>query len=197
MERLYLLKSCPLHLLPSVWDQRCIWAACTVAFFAGLRSSEYLSADGARCLVRSDLYIAPDDCTMLLGITKTSQQGPPNHVLWPETGTETCLVRGVAQYSAARDVVFSVTAPLFLMQDCFALTLPVLNAWLFTALGPGLSRHNIRIGLATSACEAGVPDETIQRLDRWTRGACQGYIRSQRSAIGRALRRIAQLAASL
>ena len=196
VERLCLLKSRLSLLLPSVWDQRCIWAACTVAFFAGLRSSEYLSADGARGLTRSDLCITSDACTVRIGFTKTTQHGPPTHVLLPATGTDTCSVRGVAQYTTARDAVFSATAPLFLMQDGSALTRHVLNACLRTALGSGFSSHSLRIGLATSACEAGVPDETIQQLGRWTSGAYHGYIRSQRPAIGRALRQIAQLAAS-
>ena len=71
---------------------------------------------------------------------------------------------------AARDASFAATAPLFLLQDGSALSRPTLNATLRAALGPGFSSHSLRIGLVTSACEAGVEDSVIQRLGRWSSG---------------------------
>lgn len=41
VEKLCHLKTRLPCVVPSLWDQRCIWAACTVTFYGGLRSSEY------------------------------------------------------------------------------------------------------------------------------------------------------------
>ena len=197
VERLCLLKTRLPLVVASIWDQRCIWAACTLAFYAGLRSSEYIVTAPGRGLRRCDVSVNLDSCIVRLGIRKTQQHGQPTHVTLPATGTDTCPVRSLSQYVVARDACYPVTAPLLLLQDGSALTRPALNAWLRATLGPGFSSHSLRIGLATSACEAGVSDDTIQQLGRWSSGAFHGYIRSQRPAVGRALRLVASRPAHL
>ena len=97
-------------------------------------------------------------------------------------------MRSLSKYLAARDAGFPAAAPLFVLRHGAALTRPVFNAARRAALGPGFSSHSLRIGLATSACEASVADDTIQRLGRWTSGAFNGHVRCQRPAVGRALR---------
>ena len=172
--------------IPNVWDQRCIWAASTVAFYAGLRSSEYLVVGPSRGLRRCDVEATPTHCSVRLGIQKTQQSGQPVCISLPTTDTDTCPVRSLTQFTAARDARFPAADPLFLLWDGTTLTRPVLNAALRAALGPGFSSHSLRIGLATSAFEVGVEDDVIQRLGRWSSGAFNGYIRSQRPAVSRA-----------
>jgi site-specific recombinase XerD len=49
---------------------------------------------------------------------------------------------------------------------------------------PGnLSSHSFRIGAATSAALAGVPDNLIQTLGRWSSSAYLTYIRTPRSLL--------------
>ena len=67
------------------------------------------------------------------------------------------------------------------------LTPSYLNRILRTVLGEGYSSHSLRIGLATTAAEAGIDDVTIQRLGRWQSAAFNGYVRSRRPEIDRAL----------
>ena len=187
IEVLCLLKTRLAQLVLSPWDQRCIWAACTMAFYGGLRSSEYLVTAPGRGLRRCDVSITPDACVVRMGIQKTQQHGSPSWISLPATGTATCPVRSVSQFVAARDAAFPGDGALFVLQDGSLLTRPYLNLKLRETLGPGFSSHSLRIGIATSACAAGADDSVIQRLGRWTSGAYNGYVRSSRPAIRRAL----------
>ena len=172
----------------SLWDQRCIWAACTLAFYGGLRSSEYLVTCPGRGLTRQDVYITSACCAVRLGVLKTRQHGQPMCITLPATSTDTCPVRSLQQYVVARDACFPSAAPLFVMQDGTPLSRRHLNSTLRAVLGPGFSSHSLRIGIATSACEAGVDDSVIRRLGRWSSEAFDGYVRCQRPAVSRALR---------
>ena len=195
VEILCQLKGRLAQLVPAVWDQRCIWAACTVAFYGGLRSSEYLVTGPNRGLRRQDVYLTPGTCMVQLGVQKTQQHGSPPWLSLPATGTATCPVRSLYQYVAARDALFPSDGALLVLQDGCPLTRPHLNHILRTALGVGFSSHSLRIGIATSACTAGVDDHVIRRLGRWSSEAFDGYIRSQRPAIRRALLLVAAQAA--
>ena len=50
------------------------------------------------------------------------------------------------------------------------------SAMLQETLGSGYSTHSLRIGIATEAAAAGVPDATIQLLGRWRNSAYLGYV---------------------
>ena len=175
VERLCILKNRLPLVVPTIWDQRCIWAACTVAFFAGLRGGEYLDTGPGRGLRRCDIDVTPVSCGVRLGVQKTQQSGSPPCIALPATGTDTCPVRGLSQYVAARDASFAATAPLFLLQDGSALSRPTLNATLRAALGPGFSSHSlrtasprrpVRLALKTASYSgsAGGPATGVRRL---------------------------------
>ena len=81
IEELRILKGRPGHILPSYWDQLCLWAACTLAFYAGLRCGEYLSTETGRGLRRADVTLdtGGQGCAIELRIQKTRQFGPPSN----------------------------------------------------------------------------------------------------------------------
>lgn len=45
--------------------------------------------------------------------------------------------------------------------------------------GRGITPHSFRVGAATSAAAVGIPEETIQRMGRWTSRAFMRYIKFQ------------------
>ena len=151
-------------LLSSTWDQRCVWAACTLGFYGAFRSSEYLATAPGRGALRTDVELSPSCCRFRIGIQKNRQRGPAAHVELPATGTATCPGRAMWFYCQARDTDRTAAMPLFLLESGAPLTRRRLNGVLRDALGEGFSSHSLRIGLATSAAAAGVPDDVIQRL---------------------------------
>ena len=178
----------------SYFDQRCIWAALCVAYYGGLRASDYLGHGRHRVLRRSHARFAPDrgEFVIELRIQKNHQFGPPMHVHLPRTGTSTCPARALQLYCELRDQRAGDQEPLFLLDSGATLQRRQVSALLASLLGTGYSSHSLRVGLATEAAAVGIPDSTIQLLGRWRSTAYQGYIRGQRSELSGALRTIAR-----
>ena len=99
-------------------------------------------------------------------------------------------MRSLTQFADAWDAIFPGGAPLFLLQDGSPFSRHFINVTLRAALGPGFSSHSLRIGIATSVCEAGVDadDTVISQLERWSSEAFHGYVRCPRPAVRRTLR---------
>ena len=96
------------------------------------------------------------------------------------TGDVLCPVSALLAYLAVRP---STPGPLFLLSSGVPLSRQVLiteircalaSAGLDTSLFNG---HSFRIGAATSASLAGVPDSTIQQMGRWKSSAFTRYLR--------------------
>ena len=60
------------------------------------------------------------------------------------------------------------------------------------AFGADYPTHSLRLGLATEAAAAGVPDATIQLMGRWRSAAYMGYVRGHRQLASGALQAIAR-----
>ena len=91
-----------------------------------------------------------------------------------------CAVQAVVSYLARCG---HCPGPLFLLENGLPLTHLLvtdrLRAILLSAGLPGdFSSHSFRIGAATSAASAGVPDRLIQVLDWWKSNAYKQYIRT-------------------
>ena len=72
--------------------------------------------------------------------------------------------------------------PLFLRENGLPLTRDVFITWLRNniarlGLKGNYSGHSFRIGAATTAAAAGIPDHLIKTLGRWLSNAYQIYIR--------------------
>ena len=110
--------------------------------------------------------------------SKTDPVGAGHFLYIGVTGTNLCPVLALRSYLAYRG---SLAGPLFVWADRSPLTadhhylrviLSRAGVW-----GP-FSSHSFRIGAATSAAAAGLPDHLIQTLDRWTSQAYRRYIRT-------------------
>ena len=178
--------------LTSPWDQRCAWAACTLGFYGGLRSSEYLVTGLGRGARREDMLFTATGCRVRVGIQKNRQHGPAVYIDLPATGTSTCPVRALWYFCQAHDGARSASSALFRLESGALLTRRRLNGLLRQALGPGFSSHSLRIGLVTTAAAAGVGDDVLQRLGRWRSGAFEGYVRGQRRTVTAALLAVAR-----
>ena len=105
-----------------------------------------------------------------------------------------CAVQAVVSYLALRG---HRPGPLFLLENGLPLTRSLvtdrLRAIPLSAGLPGdFSSHSFRIGAATSAARACVPDHLIQVLGRWKRDAYKQYIRTPPDLITRAAKSLVE-----
>ncbi len=187
-----------LHHLRSVWaaspvtyTYRMLWAACCLGFFAFLRSGEF-TCPSARTYTRSMLSPAdvmvdsrehPTSLTVLLRTSKTDVFQAGHSLLVGATGDLLCPVAAVLGYLAIRP---EVPGPLFIYEDGTPLSRSRLVQAVRSALASigtiDLARytgHSFRIGAATAAAQAGIPDSMIQTLGRWKSSAFLTYIRTR------------------
>ncbi len=157
-----------------VFDHVMFWAACCTAFFGFLRVSEFTCPGvyvPSRHLSLSDIqWDAGGHYRLFLKSSKTDQFHQGCTILIGPSGHQICPVAALSRYLAIRG---SSPGPLFLCVTGVPLSPSMVNAWLrfiLKAVGvPGkYSSPSFRIGAATSAALAGVPDHVIKILGRWS-----------------------------
>ena len=164
-----------------------LWAACSLGFFAFLRAGEFTVVPGSPQVVlsssdiRVDCQHNPTYLSVSLRGSKTDPFGEGCTLYIGRTNSRICPVTAILAYLAIRS---SASGPLFLHADGAPLTRPELISAVHLALtttGMDLSRytgHSFRIGAATSAALAGLPDSLIQALGRWKSSSFLRYIRT-------------------
>lgn len=171
------------------YDDILFWAACCLGFFGFLRCGEFttptcssfnkdyhLSIDD----ISVDRHISPNYMMVKIKASKTDPFRKGVTLRLETSGSSICAVRAVLQYLHARG---NAAGPLFIQRDGKPLTRTILSRWLqSTANRAGLkgtfSGHSFRIGAATTAALAGIPDHLIKTLGRWESNAYQLYIRT-------------------
>ena len=166
-----------------------IWAACSVGFFGFLRAGEFLVPDGiqfdpSRHLSLADIVLdtsAPRwRFLVTIKTSKTDQYFQGARVVLGATGSDLCPVAALLDYLSSRG---DAPGPLFMFSDGSPLhrsqfVQEVQRALTASGLGGlNFNSHSFRIGAATSAGAAGVPESTIKVLGRWRSMAYQQYIR--------------------
>ena len=170
---------------PVTFDRVMLWAACLLGFFGFLRSGEFTSSPRSpHNLEPTDIAVDnrsdPTYITVKLRRHKTDQHGIGTTIVIGRTGTELCPVAAVLSYLAWRP---ASPGPLFIQQDGTPLTRSSLVAAVREALTSagldvaGYNGHSFRIGAASTAARAGLPDSLIQSLGRWKSAAFLRYIR--------------------
>ena len=180
--------------LPSQ-DKLAYWAAFTLAFYGFLRASEY-TAPSTRCfnpgvhLLVKDITITSDSIKLLLKRSKTDKFGKSATVLIGSTSTSTCPVKAMQKFLSIRQR--EPPGPLFVLQSGKNVTRRLVSEMTQSLLrSAGLdwqcySSHSYRIGAATTAASAGLPDHLIKTLGRWRSNAYQDYIRTSPKILCRA-----------
>lgn len=181
-----------------------MWAACCLAFFGFLRSSEFTTPsqsdfDPEVHLTIRDIAVDNKAHPQLVKVTiKQSKTDPFRQgvsLFLGRTDLPLCPVRGLLPYLAARG---NKPGPLFIMKDGRKLTRQLFGSSLDVILNKlhlekgCYNTHSFRIGAATSAREAGMRDSHIMMLGRWQSSAYRSYIRTPPETLARLSKTLAK-----
>ena len=162
---------------PSI-DHAMFWAACCTAFFGFLRVTGVFIP--SRHLAITDIHLdGAGHYRLFVKASETDQLHRGCTVLLGSSGQDICPVAALFRYLALRG---STPGPLFICANGSPLSPFLVNDWLRSILAtagvPGnYTSHSFRIGAATSAAVAGIPDHVIQTLGRWSSDCYRCYIR--------------------
>ena len=169
-----------------------LWAACCLGFFGFLRAGEFTvrsvsTGNDEAPLLLSDISI---HCPTVVAVNVRCSKTDPFRVgvtlYLGATQDVVCPVKSLTSYLAIRS---RVEGPLFIWKDGSPLTRTRFVSAVRETLSeigfdPTLySGHSFRIGAATTAAQAGIPDSTIQMLGRWKSSAYTRYIRTPRQRL--------------
>ncbi len=171
-----ILRSFSCHLNFTYHDHLMIWAAMLLAFFGFLRSSELVG------LRMGDIIWQHEAFGLAIRASKTDpfRKGITISIAATQD-TTLCPVQALQQYLACQSLG---PGPLFRFADGSPLTKRSLNMLVKTlsqrvGITPDrYSTHSFRIGAATTAATAGLPDWKIRMLGRWLSDSYQIYIRT-------------------
>ena len=179
---------------PVSHDAAMLWAACCTGFFGFLRSGEFTtpSLHGGTgpglsvADVSVDSFSNPSYVALFLRRSKTDTFGVGSTIYLGLVDGSICPVKALLGYIVLRG---NGPGPLFAFQSGSPLTRSALVQAVRDALRPhnvdvgGFNGHSFRIGAATTAAAAGVPDSLIQVLGRWKSSAFTTYIRSPKESL--------------
>ena len=172
-------------------DKLMLWAAFTTAFFGFLRSSEFCSQtsrtfDPERTLLVKDISITGNTAYVNIKISKTDPFREGQVIRLAASNSSVCPVRALKNHLLNCHMPHQ---PLFTFVDASFLSRQVLSNVLRSLLpknscGP-ISSHSFRIGAATTAAAAGVPEWLIKVLGRWSSDCYERYIKTPSAVLER------------
>ncbi len=163
------------HLHTGYLDQCTLWAALLTAFFGFLRSSELLG------LQHSDITRSPSQYRISVRQSKTDPFRRVTMVTIMASGDSSLCAVSVLDHLLASTP--NGQGPLFRFQTGAPLTKERLNRLIrllasqCSIPAKRYSSHSFRIGAASAAAAAGIPDWKIQALGRWSSDCYHQYIR--------------------
>ena len=194
--------------LPETYDCTMLWAACCTGFFGFLRCAEFLLPDEGPFdpslhLSLADIHLVISSSQWRFEIcikgSKTDQLRLGATVSLGATGAALCPVAALLDYLNARG---SAPGPLFIRQD----TSPLRRKWFVARVQQALAAagvpgslfngHSFRIGAATTASAADIPETTIKTLGRWRSMAYQRYIRPSAEVLAQTAPQLASQASN-
>jgi integrase len=184
-------------------DKRLIWAVATLAFTGGFRIGELLSKhestfDPDFTLLARDLSISNDKSGKTtihihLKCPKETKSAAPTVVDVFQSDGDICPVKAFMTWSRLRPR--NQDEPLFRFDNGTPLTGTRMNRLIDQLLNPFVDKsigkfnaHSFRIGLASMLANAGLPDDELQAIGRWSSRAFEVYLRlkrTKRMAVGK------------
>ena len=157
-----------------IQDQYMLWAAFTLAFFGFLRSAEFRSPATSRfstlhTFLRSDITIHSSHLFVHVKVSKADPFRNGSNLIIHAMGSSICRVRAMTKYL---DTTTHNNKPLFIFCNGSYLTRSSLTSILRALLGRSgidisrYSSHSFRIGAATTAAAANIPDWLIKVMGR-------------------------------
>lgn len=181
-----------------------VWAAFTLAFFGFLRCSEFTYQGVSRFRSQFDLtkdaisfypsLANPQHMSVTLKASKTDYFRQGNTLVIARSSASLCAVNAMQDYFL---VVQPPPGPLFSFQSGRLLTRSSVTSLLRDAARSAglpyksLKGHSFRIGAASAAAAASLPDWLIKVLGRWSSDCYQLYIRTPPSILLSAAPRMA------
>ena len=181
-------------------DKAIFWAAFTLAFYGFLRASEYTSPSPTHYLrqlhlLRQDITIRKEGMEVHIKGSKTDQFKKSTTLHVARLDMPTCPVRAMEKFLGQSS--HKNSRPLFTFHNGRFLTRIDVSSMTKSLLAHTVrdvslySSHSYRIGAATTAAAAGLPDSQIQTLGRWHSSAYRSYIRTSPESLHKAIKRMA------
>ena len=182
---------------PQSYTNTMTWAACCLAFFGFLRVSEFTvptqdQYDQSGHLSLGDISLDNRDNPRFLRVHIKQSKTDPFHrgveIYLGATNDSICPLNGILPYLALRS---KRDGPLFIFPDCRGLTCQSFSSILGDLLNElnvdstHYNTHSFRIGAATSAKLANIPDTYIKMLGRWKSDTYQQYIKTPPGELAR------------
>ena len=200
MERMKLLKVKLRASHFSHQDQCMLWAAFTLAFFGFLRASEYCaptkhSFDPSSTLLVRDISVLVNKIVVKVKVSKCDPFRRGQAVELAPSGRSICPVRAMSKHLQNCK---SSDRPVFIFTDGKFLTRRLVSSIMKQLIGNDkncarISSHGFRIGAATTAAAANIPDRIIKTLGRWSSDTYQLYIRTPSEAVSKVPRLLASM----
>ena len=182
------------------FQQTAICTASPSAVFGLLRSVEYTYkshslVDPSKELMVQDVTIATNRSLMTIH-SRSSKTDPFTvgcSIRVGATGDRVCPVAWMHRYLELRT---GIRGPLFMLSPNGFLTRQDRNVMLSRCLPevPHINTHSFRIGAASAAASAGVPNNTIQLLGRWSSDAYRRYLHLSNATVIGLSQRICRVA---
>jgi hypothetical protein len=176
--------------LSDSFDDKLFWAAASTGWFGFLRCGEFTSRPGyspETVLLRKHCALLPDSLRLCLPASKTDPFRLGVTIAIGKSCDDLCASKAMSRYLAVHPTG-NPEHPLFMRNGQ-----PMSRSWFLSRLRHFLalaglnpdhySGHSLRMGAATQAALAGVPDHLIQLMGRWKSEAYKLYITTPLSAI--------------
>ena len=179
------------------------WAAFTLAFFGFMHCSEFTYQGVSKfsphlylcstCVSFYPSLASPQYMTVTLQSSKTESFRAGQSLLIAWVDSPVCAVTAMQHYF---QVVSPPKGPLFYFQSSRLLTRSSVVCLLAGLPYHSLKGHSFRIGAASTAAAAGLPDWLIKAMGRWSSDCYQIYIRTPQQVLLSAAPRMASVSPS-
>ena len=182
---------------PSSYDNIMLWATCCLAFFGFLRVSEFTvpiqgDYDESTHLSLKDISVDSRSNPRLIKVrikqSKTDPFRQGTDIYLGATDNPICPVSGILPYLALRGTQHGL---LLITNDGRSLTRQLFNDKVDALLESlqvdttQYNTHTFRIGTATTAAQAHIPEAHIKMLGRWHSDVYQWYIKTPPQELAR------------